>query len=785
MKTAPKPVFPRLYSVAEPAGPGLDYAHRTERMANMTVLSPARPSAVHALALAVAAVGALGATPNIRAQGQGAVSELETVTVVGTRTERTLGEVEATISVYDKEDIERFLVRDIQDLVRYEPGVSVGGTGSRFGLDGFTIRGIGGNRVLTLIDGIRAPEEFSFGPFLSSRRDFVDVDTISRIEIARGPVSTLYGSDALGGVVAITTRAPNEYISADDSTYADFKAGYSSEDNSFIGTFNGAYGTEQLAGLLTYTYRTGEETETAGNSNVDGPTRTEADPQDVDTQTVNFKLGWSPAEGHNLIFAYEDFDSTVDTTLRSDFGIVSRGTLIQTRVAEDERERNRYSLNYRYNGEGFIDSANATLYRQESEAAQFTFEDRLAPPGLFQQRQRGSFFNTDITGLFAQASSNFSLGSSQHTLTYGVDVYQTDNENLRNGGTVDADGQTVVEFLPLPTRDFPPTEVENRALFIQDEIVLLDGRLRITPGLRFDDYEADVSQDPIFFAGNPGVAAPDDFEDSELTLKLGALYNLSNSVSVWGRYSEGFRAPPYDDVNNGFSNFIGGYKTISAPNLESETSQGFELGLRIEGEVGNLQLAVFDTLYDNFILEQQLAPQFLATGGIDPSDGLLTFQAVNLEEVEVKGVELRGLLALGALGSGLSDFYLEGALAYADGEEDDGTPLDNVDPLNAVLGLRWMPATLPVEGELVWTWSDEKNQNDISDPSRPASDSYNIIDLLVHYEFSDRLQLDAGVFNLFDEEYIRWADTLSIGGDAPERFTRPGRNFSITLRASL
>ncbi|MEE4108871.1 MAG: TonB-dependent receptor plug domain-containing protein, partial [Halieaceae bacterium] len=168
-------------------------------------------------------------------------SRLESITVVGTRTERTLGEVEATISVYDQEDIERRLVRDIQDLVRYEPGVSVGGTGSRFGLEGFTIRGVGGNRVLTMVDGIRQPEEFSFGPFLSSRRDLVDVDQISRIEIARGPVSTLYGSDALGGVVAITTRAPNEYVSALDPTHLDLKTGYSSADNSFIGTVNGAY----------------------------------------------------------------------------------------------------------------------------------------------------------------------------------------------------------------------------------------------------------------------------------------------------------------------------------------------------------------------------------------------------------------------------------------------------------------------------------------------------------------------------------------------------------------
>ena len=108
------------------------------------------------------------------------------IAVVGTRTERAIDKVDATISIIDREDIEQRLFRDVQDLVRYEPGVSVGGTGSRFSLDGFTIRGIGGNRVLTLVDGTSIPEEFSFRPFKSAPRDFVDVDTIERVEIARG-----------------------------------------------------------------------------------------------------------------------------------------------------------------------------------------------------------------------------------------------------------------------------------------------------------------------------------------------------------------------------------------------------------------------------------------------------------------------------------------------------------------------------------------------------------------------------------------------------------------------
>lgn len=65
---------------------------------------------------------------------------LETITVVGTRTERALSKVAATVSVKTAEDLEQELARDIVDLVRFEPGVSVGGTGSRFGLGGFNIR---------------------------------------------------------------------------------------------------------------------------------------------------------------------------------------------------------------------------------------------------------------------------------------------------------------------------------------------------------------------------------------------------------------------------------------------------------------------------------------------------------------------------------------------------------------------------------------------------------------------------------------------------------------------
>ena len=182
---------------------------------------------------------------------------LETVTVIATRTVRSLDELASTVSVKTADDLERELARDISDLVRFEPGVTVAGAGSRFGLTGFNIRGIGGNRVLTMIDGIRVPEEFSFGPFLSARRDYVDIDSLSRAEIARGPVSSLYGSDALGGVVALTTRQPSDYLDADRTFSGSFKGGHSGVDKNTAGTVSLAARSGPASGLILYTRRTG------------------------------------------------------------------------------------------------------------------------------------------------------------------------------------------------------------------------------------------------------------------------------------------------------------------------------------------------------------------------------------------------------------------------------------------------------------------------------------------------------------------------------------------------
>ncbi|MCP5853736.1 TonB-dependent receptor plug domain-containing protein, partial [Klebsiella pneumoniae] len=98
-------------------------------------------------------------------QSAGNAIALQQMTVSATRSAQDVSQVPSTVSVQTREQLDRQNVNNIQELVRYEPGVSVGGTGQRSGLNGYNIRGIDGERVLTQIDGVSIPDSFFYGPY--------------------------------------------------------------------------------------------------------------------------------------------------------------------------------------------------------------------------------------------------------------------------------------------------------------------------------------------------------------------------------------------------------------------------------------------------------------------------------------------------------------------------------------------------------------------------------------------------------------------------------------------
>ena len=125
---------------------------------------------------------------------------LESVTVAATLRPAPVGDIPGTTSVIDAATIQGRMLENLADLVKYEPGVYMENDVTRFGLNGINIRGTGGNRVLTQIDGVQTSEQFDFR-LLGISQMGIDPDMLRSVEIVRGASSALYGSDALGGVL--------------------------------------------------------------------------------------------------------------------------------------------------------------------------------------------------------------------------------------------------------------------------------------------------------------------------------------------------------------------------------------------------------------------------------------------------------------------------------------------------------------------------------------------------------------------------------------------------------
>ena len=708
--------------------------------------------------------------------------DLEVVTVIASRTERNPDEVSATVSVIENQQLDRELSADIADLIRYEPNVSVGGTGSRWGLQGYTIRGIGGNRVLVVVDGVKVPDEFSFGPYLSARRDVVDIDSLSKVEILRGPISVLHGSDALGGVVAYTTKPVGERVLDGKNWFSESKYRFDGSNNHSSAGFALGFQDDTFAGGLFLNSERGIETQTAGSLDVHGPQREQPDPSDISSDNIVVKLTVQANPLHFFSLSIEDFNHEVDTQILSDYGSSSFGTTIHSRDGIDTRDRQRVAVSYKGQFDStFADVMTLTLFNQSAVTEQLTMERRQSF-GTQLNRTRRSVFEQSINGTLFQIDKEINSSNLTQHFIVGWDSQTIDSEEIRWGLTAMLDGKPVREFFPYPTRDFPLSTTSHGAVFLQDEITLLDGKLLVSAGIRHHWYEVVAKADEVYERGNPGQPAPSNIEDSKTTTKFGSMFNISREVSVYASLAQGFRAPPYNSVNVGFTNPIGGYKTISNPELRSETSDGFEIGLRYLSPRVNLRFVAFLNEYEDFIEDLAIAPQYSRTFGIDPSDGFLTFQSINRSEVHISGWEVSGDIELLLL-DGI-DTRARFAYGTTHGEaRETGQPLNSIDPAKLVVGIditgiKW-------NASIVITHVQDKQLEDIAEDTFPPLDGHTVVDIMGEYQIRRHVKINTGVFNVFSKAYIRWADVAAIGSDAPLRFSQPGRHAAVSVSIQL
>ncbi|MBM1170515.1 TonB-dependent hemoglobin/transferrin/lactoferrin family receptor [Microvirga arabica] len=697
-----------------------------------------------------------------QAQGQAPTPEaplfttLDAITVTAERAPTSVYDSPATVSVTAQQEIDQRNINSPRDLAREEPGVSVGNQPPRGGATNYVIRGIGENRVRVQVDGVKIPDfpETNIGAGTYTR-DFVDFDSLKQVEIIRGPSSALYGSDAIGGVVSYVTKDPSDYLNlVGKDWYLSAKTGYDTEDRSFLQTYTGAWRFGPWESLILYTHRQGHEV----RPNLDDDSTLRPNPQDFSADNVLAKLLYNAGDWGQFKLTGEFLRKEVGTELLSDrSNTPGGGGMPFSRVfdsdADDTTTRPRLSFDWTLPVTWSVaDTVRTSVYWTKVDREEKTLQQRgtsfTGPPAEPNRIRFSDFgFNQEIYGAEVQFSGTRQWGEWEHSFIYGASVDSTTTSRPRN--RIERNLDTGVETPTIsgenfPNKNFPDTETVQAGLYVQDTARY--GRLRIIPAIRFDTYHLDPNPDADFDRSNQRDFGVEEQNELAVSPKFGITYDLTDQLRVFSQYARGFRAPPYDTANFGFSNPVFFYEILPNGNLKPETSDGFEVGLRGRFDNGSsFQVSGFYNLYNDFIET--------VTVGTSPA-GLTQFQYQNLSNVRIWGVEAKGDWRL------TPNWSIFGALAYAQGEDEEtGLPIDSVDPFTAHAGIRYQHEA---------GWGAEvrargaAGKNRVSDATYFRPDSYVTMDALVFYDPTPNLSLNLSAYNLLDAEYHNAQDVAGV-----------------------
>lgn len=739
-----------------------------------------RPGKRRALSILIPALTLLATAPLSAQTPNGDGTSVDEVIVTATYLQRRAQDIAGTVSVVTDEEIRQTLSDSLADVVRYQPGLGMD-TAARGGDEGFSIRGIGGNRVLTVIDGVRSTDMYAAGPS-SYGKDGFEVDDLKAVEVIRGPASVLYGADALGGVVLLRTRDAGDYLSADQSIHTAIRAAGSSDNNQrkLGATIAGQSGT--VGSVLQLTRRDFEEQDIKGAG--------ELNPQDGESCNLFWKTHWRASARQTLQLAVDASDREIDTRLDNELG-----SSVTRSAGRDTTNRRRISLMHDWALQGTLaDNISTRLHRQRTDADQQTEQTRISyafvnprNPASFRGSQAERFtsleFNQDTVSGMVIATKSLALASSDHDLVYGFSYEHTDTERPRDRFDTEISTGAISHAIPsypmappevFPNKTFPDTRTVRSGVFIQDEISLMDENLIVIPGLRYDRYQMDPRTEDLFTGTGDisdwGGFEISKFDENNVSYNLGAIYRLSGRLTGFAQYAEGFRPPNFDEANQAFVNLGHGYATVPNPDLKAETSRGLEIGLRGTTDTSRFSVALFDNRYDDFIESALVGMQ----------DGIMLFQDSNIGEARIYGAEATYEWQLS------SQLSWRNSLAWARGRDETGnSELNSVDPVTLVSGLRYQTSE---------RWGIEGIATVVGAKTRVAADdqvtgeAYQVLDLIGHYNLSANASIRFGVFNVFDTQYASWSRIRGLSADDSEAIAErqaPGTNARLAFNFSF
>ncbi|NEZ05039.1 TonB-dependent receptor [Wenzhouxiangella sp. XN201] len=691
--------------------------------------------------------------------------EIDRITVVAHRQPRQVSEVAGTVTVIDEERLARDMVVDAADLVRYEPGVAIDGGGTRFGFNGFRIRGIGGNRAAVVIDNVPVADQFSVGSFADTGRGLLELGLTQRVEILRGPASTLYGSKALGGVVAISTLDADDIIdSGRHGTRVGLRAATDSDRARLMAAR--AFRKGDFDFLIAGAAQHGSETEVA-----DRPEATPLDRLERDHHAILLRSGLETGLGR-VRLTLDGMRETRDADIRAMIGS-GRLAFTEKLLGNDRRHQWRVLLDQDLAAFGPVSRGHWRLWHQLTDVVQETDDRRPSAPTPVEVFRRFEF-QQETTGLGTDLESGFRALGLAHRLGYGFEFSRSEVREKRDGLQTNlTTGETTKTIIgeTLPLRDFPSTRVDELGIYLHDEIRLWPGGPTLSPGIRYEFYDLSLLDDPLFEASFPD-ADTTELSNSSWLPKLGLVWPMGDSTEFFAQYARGLRAPPFGDVNIGLELPQFRVKAIANPDLEPEKGRTVEAGLRWRGTASRAEVTLYRNDYRNFI--QTRAPL-----GFDPASGFLLFQSINRDRVRIEGGELRLQQHLGG------GFTAELSGEWSRGQDrDTGRNLPGISPPAAIGELSWLSASATLETRLVATAvRGQRELLDEQDEALFSAPGYLTVDWLTRWFPRPDLEIGLGLFNLTDRQYWRSGNVIGRTPDDPTLplLAEPGRWVMASL----
>ena len=659
------------------------------------------------------------------------------IVVSGSRFEQKLEDVTGSVTVITEQDIERQLAVDLQTMFKYDPSIS--STGSGAGAQTLTVRGVGGNRVVFIKDGRRTNDGYAGGGGYLVGRNYFDVAGVKQVEVAKGAASSLYGSDALGGIVVITTKDPSDYL-ADQQSLVKVALGYQGQSNQVAADITAAKDLGDVAISAVYSHRDSEEVQ---NYVEDLPG------YDARSDALLLKVEQKLDEKRTLKYTLDYFNQTTEQVITPSI-----------QETEDEDTNISFALDY--------DSDMATAifdkwYGQLSYSRYEQQSDQIsAARNYIDYNDYG--FEQDILGLKAVFSKEVKGENTEHEFVYGVDIdlYDTTRPRLKtrvlNDGTVD--------FTNEKQKAFPGADTSLVGVYMQDSIKFNETDWSLVAGIRYDYYALEAKKDALY-----ADIELDDITESAFSPKLGVIYQVDDNLSWYGQYVRGFKIPPHDQAyqSHGVEPF---YQILPNADLDPESSDSFEIGLRYASSDISVNLSTFYAAYDDFI-ETTIAgvePTYI------PNVNKTFYQYQNISETQISGVEAGIAMYV------TDDILLEANVAYVDGEnKDSDQPLTSISPLNGSI-------LVSTEfGNVNWTaaWRLAKAQSDVvldtNGNKTTQGNGYGVVDLYANYQWQ-AWQMNVGLLNLLDKEYVPFE--LIAGqskGTDFSQYSQPGRNVSARI----